>query len=237
MVLMKGMSFSPKKSNIEVFKELPSTQDLLKERIKQATIVNNLVIRAEVQTKGRGRFGREWQSRQGGSYQSIAIEDSEGIYQKQTLSSSIAVGLAESFLENSIQLGIKWPNDLYLAQKKVAGILPEYYRGYLILGIGVNVLNDVPDSGVRLGIGIEEVHEMVLQGVGRGLELSQYPLTNAFAPYDLLKDQTVTLKDNNEEITGTASGVNANGCLQILVGDGLKTCCTGTLSAFELRDL
>ena len=222
---------------IEKFAELSSTQDEVRERIKNKTVLDGLVIRAEVQTKGRGRFGRQWQSGKGGSYQSIAIEDLAGDYQKQALSSAIAVGLAESFKQANIQLGIKWPNDLYLNGDKVAGILPEHYRGYLILGIGVNALNDVPVGGVKLGVEAEEIHEVVLRGVVRGLELSQAPLTKAFAPFDLLKNQPITLKDNNELTTGTASGVDANGCLQILVDDELKTCCTGTLSEFKLREL
>jgi len=222
---------------IESFKELSSTQDEVRERIASGTAVNRLVIQAEVQTKGRGRFGRDWQSSSGGSYQSIAIEDAEGIYQKQALSSSIAVGLAQSFFGNGISLGIKWPNDLYLKGKKVAGILPEYYKGYLILGIGVNALNDVPDSGVRLGVEAALIHEMVLKGVVRGLELSQNPITEAFKPFDLLENQAVTLKDNDESISGIASGVNANGCLQILVDGELKICFTGTLSEFNLREM
>lgn len=230
------------KFKIEHFSEISSTQDEVRERIKQSavtksTVTNGLVIRAEVQTKGRGRFGREWQSAKGGSYQSIAIQDSEGLYQKQALSSAIAVGLAQSFLDNDLQLGIKWPNDLYLKGKKVAGILPEHYRGYLILGIGVNALNDVPETGVQLGVQADLIHTMVLKGVLRGLELSQHPLTEPFAPFDLLKNQAITLKDNDKLTFGIASGVNENGCLQILVSDELKTCCTGTLAEFKLREL
>lgn len=222
---------------VEKFAEVSSTQDVIKERIKDDTVFNRLVIRAEVQTKGRGRFGREWNSAKGGSYQSIAIRDLEGTYQKQVLSSAIAVGLAQSFLDSDIELGIKWPNDLYLGGKKVAGILPEYYRGYLILGIGVNALNKVPENGIQLGIETEGIHELVLMGVLKGLELSQHPITEAFASFDLLKNQQITLKDNNEFVSGIASGVDANGCLQILVGEELKTCCTGTLSEFSLRKI
>ena len=222
---------------IEAFSELPSTQDEVKKRIQNKSIRNRLVIRAEVQTKGRGRFGREWQSTRGGSYQSIAIQDLEGMYQKQALSSAIAVGLAQSFSFNELQLGIKWPNDLYLRSKKVAGILPEFYRGYLILGIGVNALNDVPETGMQLGVEATIIHAMVLRGVVRGLELSQHPLTESYAPFDLLNKQPITLKDNDKLTSGIASGVNANGCLQILVDDELKTCCTGTLSEFKLREL
>ena len=225
------------KFKIEEFVELSSTQDEVRERIKNETISNGLVIRAEVQTKGRGRFGRQWESGKGGSYQSIAILDFEGRYQTQALSSAIAVGLAQNFSAQNIQLGIKWPNDLYLNGEKVAGILPEHYRGYLILGIGVNALNAVPIGGAQLGIEAKVIHEVVLTGALAGLELSQSPLTEAYAPFDLLKNQPLTLKDNNELTTGIASGVNANGCLQILVDDDLKTCCTGTLSEFKLREL
>ena len=222
---------------IESFTEILSTQDEVRERIRVGTAVDKLVVRAKIQTKGRGRFGRQWQSDIGGSYQSIAIQDSEGVYRKQALSCAIAVGLAKSFLECDIHLGIKWPNDLYLQGKKVAGILPEHYRGYLILGIGVNALNQVPDGGVQLGVEASEIHDVVLRGVELGLELFQNSLTETFAPFDLLKNQPITLKDNDQLTTGIASGVNKNGCLQILVDDELKTCCTGTLSEFTLREL
>ncbi len=223
---------------VEAFKEISSTQDEIRNRIVDNKIVNGLVIRAEIQTKGRGRFGREWQSASGGSYQSIAIKDSEGIYQKQSLSSAIAVGLAQEFsaIEMEMNVGIKWPNDLYVSGKKVAGILPEYFRGYLILGIGVNALNDVPSGGGQLALEVETVHELVLAGVERGLELSQHPITKAFAPFDLLNNQSVTLKDNKVSVSGLASGVDANGCLKLLVDGEIKTFCTGTLSEFSLRE-
>mgnify|MGYP001772657440 CR=1 FL=1 len=93
------------------------------------------LIFAEEQTSGRGRFGRKWVSRRGGLYFSIVLPLCS--ISKLTLVSALSV--AESVKDSRI----KWPNDVLLFGKKFCGILGEVFEDKAIVGIGINVENEV----------------------------------------------------------------------------------------------
>jgi BirA family biotin operon repressor/biotin-[acetyl-CoA-carboxylase] ligase len=111
-------------------------------RAKELKKTGVLVI-AERQTAGRGRFGRTWISEIGGLYFSITLPKSMPIEDvpKITLMSGVAVAEA-------IGGKIKWPNDVLICGKKVCGILceiaGEVENPTIIVGIGINVNNPVP---------------------------------------------------------------------------------------------
>jgi len=104
---------------------------------------------AERQTRGRGRFGRTWISNPGGLYFSITLPDPFPVDEitKITLTSGVAVAEA-------IGGRLKWVNDVLIKDKKVCGILceltGEIENPVVIVGIGVNVNNDVPENALAL---------------------------------------------------------------------------------------
>ena len=59
---------------------------------------------------------------------------------------ALAVGLAETFPTYGARVGIKWPNDILYKGRKLGGILAEHARGHLLVGVGVNVNNRVPED-------------------------------------------------------------------------------------------
>ncbi len=102
-----------------------------------------IAVVAEVQTAGQGRTGRYWQSPRGGLWLSVAwpMRGAPDGYQPLPL----AVGLAAAqTIQNCINISpwIKWPNDLLIDDKKVAGILCHAYPTWptpaVILGVGIN---------------------------------------------------------------------------------------------------
>jgi BirA family transcriptional regulator, biotin operon repressor / biotin---[acetyl-CoA-carboxylase] ligase len=217
--------------NIETFETLPSTQDEMRARLGRDENIHGLVIRALEQTSGRGQRSRDWQSSKGGSYQTLAVRDDSSILNKPFAAIVIAIGLAHVLPEYGIQVGIKWPNDLYYKNKKVAGILCEYARGYLLVGIGVNVNNDVPEGAVALrGLDVEGVSNFVLAGVQRGLEIltSELDLPSAFAPYDVLKNKEVEILTGGEVERGIAQGLHESGCLLVEIAGALQKVCQGS---------
>lgn len=120
------------------FRELTSTQDEVKRRL--FTSPSGLVVWADRQVCGRGRMSRPWFSPRGaGLYFSILL--------KEPLASPLplyglatAVGIAEALEEViGVPFQVKWPNDVLLSGRKVAGILLEAVSSALIVGIGVNV--------------------------------------------------------------------------------------------------
>lgn len=127
-----------------VLGEVSSTNDAAAQAGK-AGAASGLAVFAERQTAGRGRLGRVWESAAGaGLWFSLLLrpEWSQALWPR--LTTWAAVGVARG-LERALpgcRAGIKWPNDVYLAGKKAAGILCESVagpRGYAVAGIGVNV--------------------------------------------------------------------------------------------------
>lgn len=132
---------------VEIFNEIDSTQDYLKENFS----LNKICI-SKIQKKGRGRKGAFWVSEKGGLYFSFTLKPFQYIYFLPILVTySMANVLRKIGLEN---LKIKIPNDLYLNNKKVCGVISEGYfkEGSLlgeVIGVGLNVNQnekDFPES-------------------------------------------------------------------------------------------
>ena len=96
------------------------------------------IVMAETQTGGRGRYGRVWQSPKGNLYVSFVFESKPD--RDQYLSFITGLALAESLPEFDVRL--KWPNDVLLDGRKVAGILLENMGEKIIVGIGVNLVSN-----------------------------------------------------------------------------------------------
>lgn len=122
--------------------QVTSTNDIAR-KLAAGGCQDGTVITASSQTKGRGRFDREWFSPEGsGIYLSILIKDNIPTVSSPLLSfvSALSVALAIKNLTGACAL-IKWPNDVLVNSKKIAGILIEKSKGYYIVGIGVNLSN------------------------------------------------------------------------------------------------
>ena len=105
---------------------------------------------------GQGQFGRIWHSPKGGVWVSAAIKK-EGCFENnsQLFGLAVALALVERFERIGVNVKIKWPNDLLVDGKKLAGILPRlFFRGgklrLLRVGVGLNVFNNVPKEGISL---------------------------------------------------------------------------------------
>ena len=128
--------------NVVNFTEIGSTN----ERVKAALVsghTEGYVCRARRQTGGYGRQGRLWTSPEGGLYQSILLRPKRDIASLPTLGFVMALAIRAailrlaSFPPESVQ--VKWPNDLMVGDKKIAGISMEASAGGVCLGVGVNV--------------------------------------------------------------------------------------------------
>lgn len=122
---------------IIVYRETASTNDIV-QHLGESRCAEGIVVFAETQTAGRGRQGRVWHSSEGkGLWFSILLRPPADYFQNGLLTKLTAVALAQ-------ELGakIKEPNDIFIHDKKVAGILMEARNGpngFCALGIGLNV--------------------------------------------------------------------------------------------------
>lgn len=141
---------------VEVLPEIDSTNTELMRRFRGSPTVEPrpepLLLVAEQQTAGRGRLGRQWQSRRGDSLMfSLGLPLAPTDWSGLSLVAGISVAESlEPLLAGSSakpRIGLKWPNDLWLStpesERKLAGILVETasWEGlrYVVIGIGINI--------------------------------------------------------------------------------------------------
>lgn len=142
---------------IIVFNETGSTNDYAMQRGRQGAAAG-LAVFAERQTTGRGRFGRPWVSTSHrGLLFSLLLRPDLPVNRWPRLPTWAAVALAATIeSESGLAVKIKWPNDIYLDGRKVAGILAESgtdSRGqpFAVVGIGLNVNHEAGDFPSELG--------------------------------------------------------------------------------------
>lgn len=160
--------------DIFVFDEIDSTNNVAKQFATQG-IGDKALIVAKKQTNGRGRLGRSFLSDGNGIYMSMVIRPTVSVEKilKITAGAAVAVKrVAEKYCEG---VKIKWVNDIYIAQKKVCGILAEAITGNegkidaVIIGIGVNVFGTCDEYGEELKTIVTTLEE---QG-GRMLDINR----------------------------------------------------------------
>jgi len=136
---------------IAYFPQIPSTMEEAR-RLEAAGCADGTLIIAEEQSRGRGRLQREWHSPRGGLYFNLVIRPGTPLARGSLYSLAAAVALAKAVRESSgLPAQVKWPNDILIGEKKVAGILLEA-RGEmdrlasLSIGVGVNVNTPLEDA-------------------------------------------------------------------------------------------
>lgn len=123
---------------VRVYQETRSTQDIAKTFAPQPAL-----IVADQQTAGRGRLGRSWLSSPGSSVlMSITypINANRQSHDWLSMLTGVAVAEAVQFLVPRATVRLKWPNDVMVSGKKLAGILIETASNSAVIGIGMNVL-------------------------------------------------------------------------------------------------
>ncbi len=120
------------KTRIIRYEQVSSTQELARELALSGTGEGSVII-AEVQEHGRGRHGRAWLSPRGGLYASIIMRPDP------LLPLRVGVAIARALREISISAMLKWPNDVLVRERKIAGILIEAVEQWAIVGIGINM--------------------------------------------------------------------------------------------------
>jgi len=193
------------------------------------------VVCAEGQTKGRGRLGRVWVSPKGkGIYCSLILKPKLPPTQMPQITLMIAVALAEAIRQTTlIQPMIKWPNDLLIGSKKLAGILTELRAEvdqvqFVIVGIGLNVnatSSQILDTATSLKIETKGNMNRVeiFQEILRSIELWYEKLLKGHFDeiLDYCRQHSATLKkrvrihDSTGNIEGEAVGLDNDGGILI----------------------
>jgi len=210
----------------EFVPEIDSTNTELMRRAR-AGRTGPVLLAAQIQTAGRGRLGRGWHSVSGDSLTfslglPLAPADWSGL--------SLAVGLAVAEALHP-RIRLKWPNDLWLDDRKLGGILietagagsPQAPR-YAVIGIGLNLKRP---AGEARATPLLRVARPLVEAL-KAFELAGFaPLRARFEARDALRGRHVRLTDGTE---GTASGTSETGGLLVHTAAGMITVTSAEVS-------
>ncbi|BAY85442.1 biotin acetyl-CoA carboxylase ligase [Calothrix parasitica NIES-267] len=195
------------------------------------------VVIAAQQTSGRGQWGRQWLSQEGGLYLSFGFSPQLDINLGYQLTLATAWGIAEQLRKYGIDVEIKWPNDLVLDSRKLGGILTEtkVRAGKItqaVIGVGINWKNPVPPTGINLDVWnsqgnsanipcLEKLAAVILLGIHSGIQCLEEEGVN------ILLSRYIKLLSNmgdkvyvNDEVSGTVVGVTNTGNLHLRRSSG-----------------
>ncbi|NYT01290.1 MAG: biotin--[acetyl-CoA-carboxylase] ligase [Methanosarcinales archaeon] len=218
--------------------ETSSTNDLARSVVGSAR--NGAVVLSEIQTSGRGRLGREWLSPRGGVWMSLILKPNLPPALAPRINMAVGVALARTLSElYGLQVGIKWPNDLLVGEKKVCGILTEISAemdrlNYVVVGVGINAnldggafpgLWNATSLQQELGrrVSREELIVRFLKEAERSLEDMTSDLEKVRQEWCLRSstlNRLVRIELAGEELVGTARSIDQEGALLIETEEG-----------------
>lgn len=210
------------------------------------------VFLADFQTRGHGRHGRVWESPAGKnilmSFIDIPPANREKTFQL-TLVAGVALHVALKELFSKLEFKLKWPNDLLLNGKKIAGILAEVHDEEVVMGVGINVNAPSSDLSPQLTDRCISLCDVLKRDLPRekilSLFLSSYetwrdifdrdgiaPVIKAWNEHTFLTDKQIRVEEEKESYEGVAESLDEDGFLVVATPQGKKTVMAGDVTCF-----
>ena len=243
--------------NIKVFDILDSTNNFLMQEAPNG-YPHASCVATNIQTSGKGRRGRQWQSSLGENLTfSFLWRFTKGTSALSGLSLAVGVSLIRSLKKINLKEALlKWPNDILVKDdevyKKLAGILIEVQgdmdgQSAAIIGVGINLKLsknqlakiDQPAIGISQCIEDEIDPNQLLGIIIKDLTevLAQFELNSfesfkdEWQSYDAFHDQSISISSSDGGmISGKEHGVNNTGALEVITEGGIKTFSSGEVS-------
>lgn len=218
---------------------------------RSAGLAHKALCVAHFQTKGRGRQGRSWVNRQGECLMfSLGWAFDKPQYELGSLALVVALACRRALADIGLDVNIKWPNDLVVANDKLAGVLIETTRvenkTVAVIGIGINFVlpKEVENAtsvqalfqtASKQGVSVEALLNAVLAQLDALLnEYAQNGFASCVGEYDAANRDTgrpvLLLQEGRVVHEGVVKGVDAQGALRLLTGKGEKTIVSGEIS-------
>ena len=238
-----AVAAKPHLSNINIFQTIDSTNTYARE-LAEKNSVSGLVILAEQQTGGRGRRGKSWVSPFAANiYLSIVWDFEQGAEALEGLSLAVGVAVRRALIAHGVQgVKLKWPNDIYVEQKKLGGILLEMIgdpAGHcsVVIGVGLNVSmpvsqasaidQDWTDVATELQDKLPARNKLAAELISEILPLLSTFQEQGFAAYrdewqaaDAFYGQPAVISTPKQSTAGIVKGVGINGALRLELDSG-----------------
>lgn len=238
-------AYSSGRWSVHTSGSVDSTQKWVRQRI--SALSDRSVFIAGSQTEGRGRTGRSWQSPPGGFYASLLLKPAPPIEFAQCVSLLAALAVSRIAGRRGLSAMVKWPNDVIISERKIAGIVAETGctpESWFILGIGVN-LKDAPEVPGRsiLPPGAlrmfakppepeEFLHEFLKEFDNSWPSRNIHPvrgLMNELHERLWNRGREVVIRIGEEENMGVIKGLDENGSLLLSTNSGDRRLVSGEL--------
>lgn len=219
-----------------VLASVDSTNTRAKAMAAEGATAGTLIV-AHEQTAGRGRHGNSWQSMDGNLFASVILRPDISAADVGQLSFLIAVALADTLaglLPATAQMGLKWPNDILINQKKCAGILLESEASgasalpWVVAGLGVN-LAAAPDGAISLPQAgaalmtpqdfLDRFEPVLTQWYSRWQQEGFSPIQAAWMAHAINRGKDIRVRLTREELGGVFEGIDNTGALQLRLAD------------------
>jgi BirA family biotin operon repressor/biotin-[acetyl-CoA-carboxylase] ligase len=200
---------------------------------------------AEEQTAGIGRHGHSWHSeRRGGLYLSIILRPKLPPDSMPVLTMALGVAIHKAVTDvAAVNCDLRWPNDLMLNGKKIAGAMVQSADSALIAGIGINInqtgfpkdLAEIATS-LRIEAGREFSAQALLDAVlAKALEytkcLEEQGVTLILKEFEArssyVRDKSVVVELDGRKVEGVTAGLDEHGFLRVQTEDGIETIVAG----------
>lgn len=210
--------------------ETDSTQIYAKRLFSKKKLKHGLVITAEKQTAGVGRYDRKWESPEGNLYFTLVLKPTISVNYWSQLSYAIGVSIGEAILliDHNLDIKYKWVNDIMLEGKKVAGILLENLEDqFLLIGIGVNLIKNQAIDNLQATCLSEHSNnfnkDLLLDTILRRIKMNYEvfhslgfePLRNLWLKRALNLGSNIKANFADHSVEGRFLGIDAKGRLEL----------------------
>ena len=219
--------------NIIKLTDVDSTNDYALSLKKSKVFKQGLVIVSDFQTKGQGQRGNSWQSEKGKNLIiSVVIEPKISIKKQFEISKIATISVMDFLNSLGVSSNIKWPNDILVGNKKIAGILIQNVISrdiisHSVIGIGLNVnqliFDDYTPKATSLKLemkkkfNLEEIQKELLSSIQNrikayrlGKDIEAEYLDGLFQ-----KDKVAVFESKSQKFNGIIRGVTASGLLMV----------------------
>jgi BirA family biotin operon repressor/biotin-[acetyl-CoA-carboxylase] ligase len=227
--------FPDRQAHIHYFSEVDSTMGVAR-KLARDGCEHLSVVTADRQSKGRGRLTRSWESKTGGLYFTVIVRPLLPPLLSPRVNFAAGLALVRTLRSRlQVEAVVKWPNDILVAERKLAGILAEMEAeadrvAYINVGIGLNVNND-PTPRESRAIALQQIcGRPVSRNEILGDFLDRFEAEAGSGDLSGIVEQwkglTVTLNRRvrivtvHESLEGTAVDVDENGSLVLAQADG-----------------